>query len=55
MALGLDRDGGVEQLTDVFVGLVVEAVRPHRCDGHGEAWRLLAAVMTRSRRGSMTA
>jgi hypothetical protein len=23
--------------------LVVEAVRPHRCDGHGEAWRLLAA------------
>ena len=45
VALGLDRnDGvGVEQLTDVFVGLVVEAVRPHRCDGHGEAWRLLAA------------
>jgi hypothetical protein len=41
--LGLDRDGGVEQLTDVFVGLVVEAVRPHRCDGHSEAWRLLAA------------
>ena len=43
VALGLDRDGGVEQLTDVFIGLVVEAVRPHRSDGHGEAWRLLAA------------
>src|SRR5215210_3342 len=23
--------------------MVVEAVRPHRCDGHGEAWRLLVA------------
>ena len=22
---------------------VVEAVRPHRSDGHGEAWRLLLA------------
>ena len=27
----------------MFVGLVVEAVRPHRSDGHGGAWRLLAA------------
>jgi transposase len=42
-ALGLDRGGGVEQLSDVFVGMVVEAVRPHRCDGRGEGWRLLAA------------
>jgi transposase len=41
--LGLDRDGDEDQLTDVFVGLVVEAVRPHRSDGHGEGWRLLAA------------
>jgi transposase len=40
--LGLVRGGGVDQLDDVFVGMVVEAVRPHRCDGHGEAWRLLA-------------
>ena len=39
--LGLVRDGGEEQLTDVFVGSVVEAVRPHRADGRGEAWRLL--------------
>ncbi len=38
---GLERDGGEEQLTDVFIGQVVEAVRPHRSDGHGEAWRLL--------------
>jgi hypothetical protein len=39
--LGLRRDGGEEQLTDLFIGQVVEAVRPHRRDGHGEAWRLL--------------
>jgi transposase len=41
--LGLVRDCGDEQLTDVFVGLVVEAVRPHRRDGRGETWALLAA------------
>lgn len=40
--LGLRRDGGDGQLSDVFIGMVVEAVRPHRSDGHGEAWRLLA-------------
>lgn len=43
VALGLDREGGEEQLTDEFIGQVVEAVRPHRGDGHGEAWRLLEA------------
>jgi transposase len=41
--LGLCRDGGVEQLSDEFVGSVVEAVRPHRGDGRGEAWRVLVA------------
>jgi transposase len=41
--LGLVRDGGEEQLADVFVGSVVETVRPHRADGRGEAWRLLVA------------
>jgi transposase len=41
--LGLVRDGGEEQLSDEFVGSVVEAVRPHRADGRGEAWRLLVA------------
>jgi transposase len=43
VALGLSRDGGEEQLSDEFVGSVVEGVRPHRADGHGEAWRLLVA------------
>ena len=40
--LGLRRDDGESQLCDGFMGSVVEAVRPHRVDGHGEAWRLLA-------------
>ena len=53
--VGPVRDGCDGQLTDVFVGLVVEAVRPHRSDGHGEAWRLLQGpITTRSRRGSLT-
>lgn len=39
--LGLVRDGGEEQLTDVFMGAVVEKVRPHRTDGRGPAWQLL--------------
>src|SRR3954467_514436 len=39
VGLGLVRGGSVEQLSDVFIGMVVEAVRPHRTDGHGEAWR----------------
>jgi transposase len=41
--LGLRDDGGEGQLSDEFMGLVVEAVRPHRRDGHGEAWRQLIA------------
>jgi len=41
--LGLRRDGGEDQLTDELIGSVVEAVRPHRADGRGEAWRLLVA------------
>jgi hypothetical protein len=41
--LGLVRDGGEEQLSDEFLGQVVEVVRPHRADGRGEAWRLLVA------------
>jgi transposase len=39
--LGLDRTGGEAQLNDLFIGQVVEAVRPHRVDGHGQAWRVL--------------
>jgi transposase len=42
VGLGLVHDGGEDQLSEVFIGSVVEAVRPHRSDGHGEAWRLLA-------------
>jgi hypothetical protein len=41
--LGLLRDGGEGQLTDGFMGQVCERVRPHRPDGHGSAWSLLAA------------
>jgi transposase len=41
--LGLVRDGGEGQLTDVVIAMVIEAVRPHRADGHGAAWRLLEA------------
>jgi transposase len=42
VALGLDRGGGGDQLSDLFIGQVVEAGRPDRVDGHGEAWRVLA-------------
>jgi transposase len=39
--LGVDRNGGEEQLTDELIGQVLERVRPDRPDGHGEAWRVL--------------
>jgi len=41
--LGLVRDGGEDQLTDVFMGSVVEKVRPHRTEGRGQAWQQLVA------------
>ena len=41
--LGVTKDGGEDHLDDELIGAVVEAVRPHRSDGHGEAWRLLVA------------
>ena len=41
--LGVDRSGSEEQLTDELIGQVLERVRPHRIDGHGEAWRTLLA------------
>jgi len=40
---GVIVDGGVEQLTDLTLGRVVEIVRPHRVDGHGDAWAMLVA------------
>ena len=43
VAAGVVRDGGESQLSDVLIGTVIEAVRPHRADGRGEAWRLLVA------------
>jgi hypothetical protein len=40
---GVTADGGVGQLTDQVLGVVVEIVRPHRADGHGTGWAALAA------------
>jgi hypothetical protein len=40
---GLQRDGGESQLSDELIAKVCEAVRPHRSDGHGEAWETLVA------------
>ncbi|MFT3874231.1 MAG: IS21 family transposase [Nocardioides sp.] len=40
-AAGLTREAGVEAVTDELVGLVVEAVRPARPNGHGASWELL--------------
>ncbi|MGH9091058.1 MAG: hypothetical protein ACRDZR_06730 [Acidimicrobiales bacterium] len=41
VSLGIDRSGGEGQLTDELIGRLAEEVRPHRIDGHGEAWRSL--------------
>jgi hypothetical protein len=40
-AAGVVAGGGEAQLSDELIGQVVEAVRPHRVDGHGQAWRVL--------------
>lgn len=37
-AAGLSREGGEAQLTDELIGAVVEAVRPSRPRGRGQAW-----------------
>jgi Mu transposase, C-terminal domain len=42
-ACGLDQAGGEGQLGDELLGAVAERVRPHRADGHGLSWALLAA------------
>ena len=42
-ACGVVRDGGEGQLGDELLGAVCEAVRPHRPDGHGQAWDTLKA------------
>jgi hypothetical protein len=38
---GAVREGGEGQLGDGLLSRVAEAVRPHRADGHGQAWALL--------------
>jgi transposase len=43
VACGLVRDGGEDQLGDEVIAQVCERVRPHRPDGHGEAWATLCA------------
>jgi hypothetical protein len=43
VAAGLDRDCGVDQLSDELIGAVVTAVRPDRPQGHGQAWEVLCA------------
>ncbi|MBV9282896.1 MAG: IS21 family transposase [Chloroflexi bacterium] len=40
-AAGIRRGGGDDQLSDEVIGRIVEVVRPHRTDGHGQAWRVL--------------
>ena len=40
-AAGLSRDAGPAAVTDELVGLVVEAVRPARPNGHGSSWESL--------------
>jgi transposase len=41
--VGVARDGGLGQLSDVVIGGVVGLVRPVRPDGHGQAWEVLLA------------
>jgi transposase len=40
---GATRGGDAGQFSDELIGRVVEAVRPHRTDGHGDAWRVVGA------------
>ena len=42
-AAGLTRDSGVDAVDDGLVGVVVDAVRPARPNGHGQAWEALEA------------
>lgn len=42
-AAGLEQDAGEQALSEELIGAVIEAVRPHRGDGHGAAWARLVA------------
>lgn len=46
-AAGVCREDGLGQLTDEVIGQVVEAVRPARVSGHGQAWEALEAERER--------
>lgn len=48
-AAGLTRDADPDAVTDELVGLVVEAVRPVRPNGHGASWETLLAHEERIR------
>ena len=48
-AAGLTRTAGVEAVSDELIGLVVDAVRPARPNGHGASWELLLAHEERIR------
>ena len=43
-AAGLRRDGDVSALDDGLIGVVADAVRPARPDGHGAAWEQLLGL-----------
>jgi hypothetical protein len=52
---GVVREGGEGQLGDGLLSRVAEAVRPHRADGHGQAWAVLeAARHSNSAQSAMT-
>lgn len=40
-AAGLRRDGDLSAVDDALIGMVAEAVRPVRPDGHGATWEQL--------------
>ena len=42
--LGVSRECGQQQLTDDLIGQVINAVRPERGTGHGQAWDRLLTV-----------
>jgi len=42
--LGVARECGQQQLSDELIGAVINAVRPERSTGHGQAWDRLLAV-----------
>lgn len=42
--LGVCRGGSLDQLTDELIGQVINAVRPERAGGHGQAWDRLLPV-----------